>query len=200
MGLFLEAAHETFVGSQPVSKRLVSIVSLKLLLSARAAPSFLLLVLLVLGAGVPPASLGGVPCLPAVVAPWRLALASFWFELVSASSARAVGKLVLPLALVGSRQGTVSFAFFFFLLFSSPFFASVSKLSLLAVGKLLLPPCLSGREPGDCEFPLGLLRQAGQACLVFVVAESCFLGSSLCCVLQALLALSGKFRSLSCSS
>ena len=62
------------------------------------------------------------------------------------------------------------------------------------------PLFLSGREAGDWVFPLGLLRQAGQACLVFVVAESCFLGSSLCCVLQALLALSGKFLSLSCSS
>ena len=70
MGLFLEAAHETFVGSQPVSKRLVSIVSLKLLLSARAAPSVLLLVLLLLlVVAVPPASLCSMPFLLAYIAP-----------------------------------------------------------------------------------------------------------------------------------
>ena len=104
-------------------KGLVSIVSWKLVLLL--VPSLFLVLLVLLVVAVPPASSSAVPSFPAQAAPlscWKL--------------------LLLPLALVGLRRGTVSFAFFFSLCFSFPLFAvaSLLKLSLEAWDPLLAFP------------------------------------------------------------
>ena len=97
-----------------------------LLLLAWVVPSLFLLVLLVLllVGGVPPASLGTVPFLPADVAP----LFSFW-------------KLLLPLAFVGWRLGRESFSFSFGLFafsFAFLFFSFASFVKLLLVVRVWL--------------------------------------------------------------
>ena len=56
--------------------------------------------------------------------------------------------------------------FLFFVVFVSLLCLCVQAL-FARCWEAVAPPCLSGREAGDCEFPLDLLRQAGQACLVF---------------------------------
>ena len=197
LGLFLQASHETFCGSQPLLKGLVSIVSSKLLLCL-LAPSLLFWVLsLLLGAAVPPASLGGVPFLPAKAAPlscWKL--------------------LLLPLAFVGLRLGRVSFAAFLFLdvLFSSPCFAFASLLKLFslgsaslsklfslgfassarAVGKLVrLPLAFAGWRLGCVSSPFSLASfdKLVRLVLFLFFAEGCCSGGPLCYVLQAFLLL-----------